>query len=52
MTDDSKIQPDSNDRPEGARPQQSDHDAKQQQTSAPAQPGQSATPGRKPLFRR
>lgn len=54
MTDDSKIQPDSNDRPEEARPRQSGHGAQQPHADAPdapAQPGQRVTPGRRPLFR-
>jgi hypothetical protein len=54
MTNDSKIPPDSDDRPEESRPQQSGHDAQQHQTSvpgSPGQPGQRAAPGRKPLFR-
>jgi hypothetical protein len=54
MTDNSKIRPVSNDRPEEARPQQSEHGAQQPQADAPdapAQSGQRGTPGRRPLFR-
>jgi hypothetical protein len=53
MTDD-KIQPNSNDRPEPAKPVQSSQDAQHRQADvpgAPAQPGQRTTPGRRPLFR-
>ena len=53
MTDD-KMQPRLNDRPEPAQPKQSTREALQPPagvSNTPAQPGQSATPGRRPLFR-
>jgi len=53
MTDD-KMQPNVNDRPEQVTPEQMGQQEQQSQASAAsaaAQPGQSATPGRRPLFR-
>jgi hypothetical protein len=49
MTDD-KVQPNVNDRPEQAKPEQVGQQEQKSQTSAAAQPGQRATPGRRPLF--
>ena len=51
MTND-KMQPKVNDRPEQAKSEQAGRQAQQSQESAPAQPGQRATAGRKPLFRK
>jgi hypothetical protein len=54
MTDDRKIWPVSNDRPEEARPQQSSDGVGQPQADVPdalVQPASRATPGRRPLFR-
>ena len=53
MTDD-KTQSDTNDGPDPATPKQSGQDAERPQadkSDAPAQPGQRAVPGRRPLFR-
>jgi hypothetical protein len=53
MTDD-EVQRTPNDRPERAKPEQPDQEARQGQPSGvggAAQPGKQATPGRKPLFR-
>jgi hypothetical protein len=53
MADD-KMQPNLNDRPEQAKPEQEGQRAQQGQTgvaSAAAQPSQRVAPGRKPLFR-
>jgi hypothetical protein len=53
MTDD-KMRPKPNDRSEPAMPEQSGHDAQQQQAGvpdAPARGGQPPARGRKPLFR-
>jgi hypothetical protein len=56
MTDDA-TQPDPSDQTESSKPEQSGEGAQQPQASvrvpdAPAvQPGQPATPGRRPLFR-
>jgi hypothetical protein len=50
MTDD-KMQPNVNDRPEQAKPEQVGQQAQQSQASAAAQPGQRTAPGRRPLFR-
>jgi hypothetical protein len=49
-----ESQPNLNDRPEQAKPDQSGQEAPQMQAgggSATAPPGQRATPGRRPLFR-
>jgi len=54
MTDDRMPLPDPSDRPEPAKPKQSGQDAEQRLVDipgAPNQPGQRATPGRRPLFR-
>ena len=51
MTDD-KMQPNVNDRPEQAKPEQVGQQAQRIQASAAAQPGQRAAPGRRPLFRK
>jgi hypothetical protein len=47
-----KIQPDTNHRPEQAKPQQPCQGAQRQADvpSAPVQPDRRATPGRRPLF--
>jgi hypothetical protein len=52
MTDE-EMQPNVNDRPEQAKPEQVGQQAQQSQNqaSAPGQPGQRAAPGRRPLFR-
>jgi hypothetical protein len=50
MTD-GKTQPTPNDRPQQARPEQSDREAQQDEIAAPAESGQRAVPGRRPLFR-
>jgi hypothetical protein len=53
MTDD-KITPNVDDQPEQAKPERSDQDAQLAQPTgagAPARPSESATPGRRPLFR-
>jgi hypothetical protein len=46
-----ELQPNVNDRPEQAKPELSGQEAQQRQESAAAEPGQRATPGRRPLFR-
>ena len=48
---DEEIQPDANDRPEQAKPEQAGQRAEQRQAGAAAQPNQRAAPGRRPLFR-
>jgi hypothetical protein len=50
MTD-AKTQPNMNDRPEQAKPQQVGRQAQQSQVSGTAQPAQRVSPGRRPLFR-
>jgi len=50
MTDD-KMPPNANDRPEQEKPEQVGQQAQQSPASTAAQPGQRATPGRRPLFR-
>jgi hypothetical protein len=47
MTDD-KIQPNPSDRPERAKPEQPDQEARQSEAVTPAQ---APAPGRRPLFR-
>jgi hypothetical protein len=48
---DDKMQPNVNDLPEQAKPEQLSQQAQQSQASTAAQPGQRAAPGRRPLFR-
>jgi hypothetical protein len=50
MTDDKPL-PAPNERPEQARPGQSDLETRPSEGRAPAERGQSPAPGRKPLFR-
>jgi hypothetical protein len=52
MTDD-KMQPNpnGNDRPEQAAPEEPGQQAQQGQPNKPADPGQRVAPGRRPLFR-
>lgn len=50
MTED-KIKSNPNDRPEQAKPGLSDREIQQGEVSAPAESGQRAAPGRRPLFR-
>lgn len=50
MTGD-KRQPNVNDQPEQAKPEQAGQQAEQNQASAAPQPGQCTAPGRRPLFR-
>ena len=50
MTDD-RMQPNVNDRPEQAKPEQVGQQAQQRQASAASQPDQRVAPGRRPLFR-
>ena len=51
MADD-KMQPNVNDRPEQAKPEQVREQAQPSQGTSAAQPGQRVTAGRWPLFRR
>jgi hypothetical protein len=46
-----ELQPNPNGRTERVKPEQSDRDAQQSETSTPIEPGQRTAPGRRPLFR-
>jgi hypothetical protein len=50
MTHD-KMQRNTNERPEQEKPEQACRPVQQSQASAPRQPDQRVTPGRRPLFR-
>ena len=48
---DDKMQPSGDERPDPAKPQQGDQQAQRSPAGATVQPGQRASPGRRPLFR-